>query len=158
MKFKCVETVRHPLPQVWAAMRDHLPDIAAAQDDIAYVKVEKRNTKDPKATHVLSTWCADPPIPGFLKSFIKPDMLIWTDDATWYNDETLCHFNITPNYQVEEIHCQGQIAFAADGAKTTIVTYSGELTIRNTERSSIFIETNFDKVVKGAEKYMKAKR
>ena len=163
MEFKCVDTVKYPLAEAWATMRDQLPEIAAQQDDIAYVKVVKRDKKNTKSVHVVSTWCADPPLPSFLKGFIKPDMLIWTDDALWENEATTCHFNITPNYKVEDIHCAGTILFESAGAKSTRITYSGELTIKKTSRSSIFmsgliitgiealagklIEKNFDKLI-----------
>jgi len=101
----------------------------------------------------------------FLKGFIKPDMLIWTDDAVWENDTTTCHFNIITNYQVEDIRCVGTIKFeGTPKGKSTKIVYSGTLTIRKTARSSMFmtgfiikgieavashlIEQNFDKVVK----------
>jgi hypothetical protein len=174
MEFKCIETVKYPLAQTWATMRDQLADIAAQQDDIAYVKVTKRDKKNPKTMHVISTWCADPPLPSFLKGFIKPDMLIWTDDAIWNNEETICRFNIITNYKVEDIRCVGSIVFEAAGAKSTKITYSGELTIKKTAKSSIFmtgfiikgieavasklIENNFDKVVKAVAEAIKAQK
>jgi hypothetical protein len=164
MEFRCIETVKYPLPLVWATLRDRLHTIAEQQDDIEYVKVEKRSKKNPDSLHVISTWHADPPLPGFLKGFIKPDMLTWTDDAIWQNGATTCHFTITPHYQVEDIRCVGTIAMEAAGAKSTRIIYSGTLTITKTARSSIFmtsliirgiealagklIEHNFAKVVK----------
>jgi hypothetical protein len=175
MDFKCIDTLKHPLPVVWATMRDRLPEIAAMQDDIEYVKVQKRTKKDTRSVHVISSWKTDPPLPAFLKGFIKPDMLIWTDDAVWENDSTTCHFNIITNYQVEDIHCIGTIKFeeAAKG-KSTRITYSGVLTIKKTARSSIFmtgfiikgieavashlIEHNFAKVVKTLDETIKAEK
>ena len=165
MEFKCTETVKYPLATVWPMMRDRLPEIAAMQDDIEYVKVQKRAKKDSQSIHVISTWKTDPPLPAFLKGFIKPDMLIWTDDAVWENDTTTCHFNIITNYQVEDIRCVGTIKFeGTPKGKSTKIVYSGTLTIRKTARSSMFmtgfiikgieavashlIEQNFDKVVK----------
>ena len=165
MEFKCTETLKYPLTTVWPTMRDRLPDIAAMQDDIEYVKVQSRTKKGKESVHVISTWRADPPLPAFLKGFIKPDMLIWTDDAVWENDTTTCHFTIITNYKVEDIQCVGTIRFeeAAKGRSTKII-YSGTLTIQKTARSSIFmtgfiikgieavashlIENNFAKVVK----------
>lgn len=174
MKFKCIDNVKYPIAQVWATMRDQLPEIAAQQDDISYVKVGKRDKKSPKSVHVISTWCADPPLPSFLKGFIKPDMLIWTDDAVWNNESHTCHFNIITNYKVEDIRCVGTIAFEAEGTKSTVITYSGELTIKKTPKSSIFmtgfiikgiegvaskvIENNFEKVVKGVIATIKAQK
>jgi hypothetical protein len=148
MDFKCTETLKHPLAQVWATTRDHLPRVAAKQDDIAYVKVKKRDTKDPRSVHVISTWRADPPLPGFLKGFIKPDMLVWTDDAVWDNEEHVCRFHILPDYQVEDIRCAGTIQFEKVTARSTRVIYSGVLTIARTAKSSIFM-TGF--VIRGIE-------
>jgi hypothetical protein len=134
-------------------------------------KVDKRAKKSPNSVHVISTWKADPPLPSFLKGFIKPGMLIWTDDAVWANDETTCHFNIRTHYQVEDIYCEGIIQCQAAGAKATKITYSGKLTIKRTSKSSIFmtgfiirgiealagtiIERNFTKTVKGLEAFIK---
>jgi hypothetical protein len=174
MHFHCTETLKYPLDSVWTILRDHLPHIAEQQDDIEYVHVRKRDRKTTKSTHVISTWRADPPLPAFLKSFIKPDMLIWTDDATWDDDETTCHFTIITHYQVEDIRCVGTIALEAAGTKSTRITYSGTLTIKKTPQSSIFmtsfiikgieavaskiIEHNFAKVVKTLTKTVKAKK
>ena len=81
MDFKSTETLKFPIALVWATMRDQLPDIASAQDDIEYVKVKVRKRETPKCTHVVSNWKSAPKLPGLVKNLIKPDMLIWTDDA-----------------------------------------------------------------------------
>jgi len=148
MDFHCTETLKYSLPLVWENLRDHLPDVAAAQDDIEYVKVEKRNTKDPKSTHVISTWKSDPPLPSFIKGFIKPDMLIWTDDAVWDNVDHICNFNIITHYKVEDITCVGSIKLEAAGAKSTRIIYSGVFSIKKTSKSSVFM-TGF--IIKGIE-------
>ncbi|MGY2437948.1 hypothetical protein ACW4FQ_32945, partial [Escherichia coli] len=93
--------------------------VASQQDDIEYVKVEQRK-KTTKAVHVISTWKSNPAVPSLIKNFIKDDMLIWTDDATWDNESTTCHFTITPHYKVEDIRCTGTIRFeAAAGGRHT---------------------------------------
>lgn len=164
MDFNCIETVKYPLATAWETMRDHLPQIAAMQEDIEYVKVEKRAKKKPDAVHVISTWKSDPNLPSFLKSFIKPEMLIWTDDAVWDNENFICHFDIATHYKVENITCVGSIKFDPAGTKSTKITYSGIFTIAKTPKSSIFmtgfvirgieavagtlISANFSKVVK----------
>ena len=164
MEFHSVQTVKHPLPTVWATMRDQLPEIASQQADIDYVKVEKRSKKGTTSVHVLSTWKSNPPLPSMIKNFIKPEMLIWTDDALWDNASTICQFTITTHYKVEEIACTGSIIFEAAGSKSTKITYSGAFTITKTKKSSIFmtglvikgietvartiIENNFNRVVK----------
>ena len=148
MDFHCTETLKYPLPLVWETLRDHLPDVAAAQDDIEYVKVEKRSVKKPNSAHVISTWKSDPPLPSFIKGFIKPDMLIWTDDAVWDNDGHICNFNIITHYKVEDITCVGSIKLEAAGAKSTRIIYSGVFTIRKTSKSSVFM-TGF--IIKGIE-------
>ena len=174
MNFKCIETLKHPSPLVWATLRDQLPEIAELQDDIEYVHVEKRTQKPAGTTHVVSTWRADPPVPAFLKGFIKPDMLIWTDDAIWTDVDTTCRFNIITHYKVEDIRCVGTIAVEPEGKKSTRIIYSGTLTIKKTPKSSIFmtgliirgieavaskiIEHNFDKVAKTLDKMIKGKK
>ena len=175
MEFKCTETVKFPLPLVWSTMRDRLPEIAAQQDDIEYVRVEKRTKKTTASVHVISTWKSDPPLPSFLKSFIKADMLIWTDDAIWDNDETTCHFTIITHYKVENIQCVGTIECKSSAAgKSTKIVYSGTLSITKTPKSSIFmtgfvikgieavasslIETNFAKVIKAITQAIKEEK
>jgi len=165
------------MERVWAVTRDHLPEIAELQDDIEYVKVTKRerDKKKPHLTHVISTWRADPPLPALLKGLIKPDMLIWTDEAAWDDNTNTCEFNIITNYKVEDIRCVGSIQFESVSAgKQTKITYSGELTIRKTSKSSILmtgfiiraieslagtiIEHNFAKTVKNIADAAKAKK
>ena len=175
MEFKCTETVKYPLLLVWSTMRDRLPEIAAQLDDIEYVIVEKRTKKKTASVHVISTWKSDPPLPSFLKSFIKPDMLKWTDDAVWDNEETTCHFTIITYYKIEDIQCVGTIDFkSSGGGKSTKIVYSGILSIAKTPKSSIFmtgfvikgieavasslIESNFGKVIKALSETIKAEK
>ena len=140
MDFKCSETLQYPLPLVWERMRDHLTDIATQQDDIAYARVEKRIKKKPNAVHVISTWQADPPLPSFIKGFIRPEMLIWTDDSRWDNDTYITYFHIATHYKVESITCLGTIRFEPQArGKNTKIIFSGILTIAKTSRSSIFL-------------------
>jgi hypothetical protein len=175
MHFECISTVKYPLPIVWETMRDYLPELASQQDDIDYIKVEKRAPKGAISVHVISEWKADPPLPSLIKGFIKPDMLVWIDDADWRNEEHICHFTITPHYQIEEIHCVGSIKFEPEAkGKSTKIIYSGKLTIARTSRSSIFmtgiiikgieavagklIEHNFSKVVKTLDEMIRSQK
>ena len=175
MDFECISIVKYPLPVVWETMRDQLPELVSQQDDIDYIKVQKRAKKGTKSVHVISEWKADPPLPSLIKGFIKPDMLVWIDDADWNNEEHICHFTITPHYQVEEIHCVASIKFEQEAkGKSTKIIYSGTLTIARTSRSSIFmtgiiikgieavasklIEHNFSKVVKTLDETIKGSK
>ena len=102
-------------------------------------------------------------------------MLVWIDDADWNNEEHICHFTITPHYQVEEIHCVASIKFEQEAkGKSTKIIYSGTLTIARTSRSSIFmtgiiikgieavasklIEHNFSKVVRTLDETIKGSK
>jgi hypothetical protein len=175
MKFNTNQILKYPPATVWAAMRDQMHAIVASQNDMDYVRIDQRIQKTPKILHILSTWKADPPLPAFLKSFIKPDMLVWNDDALWDNEKHICDFKIKTHYQVEDIYCTGHITLEAmAGGKSTRIHYSGELTIKKTPRSSIFmtglvirgiesvastlIENNFSKVVKGLGEAIKEQR
>jgi hypothetical protein len=40
MEFENIQTAKYPLDTVWATLRDHLPEIVSAQDDIEYIKVD----------------------------------------------------------------------------------------------------------------------
>lgn len=138
MEFKCTETLHHPLPVVWETIRDRLPEIAALQDDMEYVKVVKRTRKKPDGVHVISQWQAAPPLPAMLKSMIKPEMMLWTEDAIWDNETFTSQFSIETHYKVEDISCIGSIACTKAG-KGTKVTFSGTFSIKKTARSSIFL-------------------
>jgi hypothetical protein len=141
MNFKCIETVKYPLELTWQTLRDHLPEIAASQGDIEYVKVEKRVKKAPNSVNVVSTWKAAPELPGFLLNFIKPEMLIWRDTAVWNNATHTCDFDIETHYKVEDISCIGKIQLEAVGTKSTRIIYSGVFTITKTAKSSIFMNS-----------------
>jgi hypothetical protein len=128
-------------------MRDHLPEIISKQEDIEYIKVGKR-IKHAHTEEVTSTWKAAPQLPAFLKNFIKPDMLIWTEVAVWNNDEHVCDFTIDSHYKIEHIHCVGQIAFETAGKNKTRIIYSGDFRISKTAKSSIFMT---QLIIKGIE-------
>ena len=138
MDFKCTETLHHPLPVVWETIRDRLPEIAALQDDMEYVKVIKRAKKKPDGVHVISQWQAAPPLPAMLKNMIKPEMMLWTEDAVWDNETHSSRFSIETHYKVEDISCVGSIACTKAG-RGTKVTFSGTFTIKKTSKSSVFL-------------------
>lgn len=89
MNFKTVSIIKFPVDTVWDAMLHHLPDIAQEVDDLESI-TEIRRTKQSKGViKVESVWKAKPKLPGMVMKYIKPDMLEWTDSATWREKEKL---------------------------------------------------------------------
>lgn len=128
MNFKTISIIKFPVDITWNTMMNHLPDIATDVDDLESITEVKRTKQAEGVIKVESVWKAKPNLPAMVMKYIKPDMLEWTDSATWKETEKIIDWEIHSHHYYDELYCKGATAFErAMGGKGCKITFSGEL-------------------------------
>lgn len=131
MDFKTLLIIKHPLEAAWAAMRDHLPEIAALTDDIESVQTRERTELSPGILQVVSDWKAVPQIPKPITSYTKPEWFSWTDTAVWNDATKICQWTLQPLAFSEQLEIIGSsLMEPALGGQGTRITIQGKLTFQ----------------------------
>ena len=124
METRTLSIVKHPLAVVWSAMRDRLPEIAAGVDDVESVQLEQRTNREDGALHVVHVWQANPKLPAIIAGHLRPEMLRWTDRATWSAHDFICTWRIEPHHFADRIECHGTTRYeTAMGGRGTRITF-----------------------------------
>ncbi|MFW5966842.1 MAG: DUF2505 family protein [Persicimonas sp.] len=116
------DTIDHPRELVFTTFRDDLDDLDEFLPDIKSITTESREERDEDTTHVVRIWKArDEEIPSLAKKFIKPEMLQWTDRATWNEDEWTCEWEIEVGFLSDAITSKGVNHYHDRDGSTEIV-------------------------------------
>ena len=128
MNFKSISIIKFPVDIAWNTMLHHLPDIAKDVDDLESITEIKRTKQSGGVIKIECVWKAKPKLPAMVMKYIKPDMLEWTDAATWKEKEKIIDWEIHSHHYYDELYCKGATAFErAMGGKGCKITFSGEL-------------------------------
>ena len=129
MQFSIKDSISFPREQVFKAQRDQMPELASYLNDIESITVEEREDDGP-ISKLVNLWIAGgTDIPAAARSFVKPEMLRWTDYATWNQDEWKCDWKLVLGFLQDAVSVSGTTSFAEQGERTT-VTIAGDITIR----------------------------
>lgn len=121
--------VKYPQEDVWAAVRDRLPEMVPYLDDVKSITQEYR-LQNPDSVELINIWQADIDLPAKVKSIIDVDKLKWTDSAEWIESKQQCLWVIEPHFFKGRIDCTGSTRFEpAIGGRGTRITFAGELGI-----------------------------
>lgn len=162
------ETVFKTFRDDLVALLPHLPDIKA---------IEVKDRKEEGAVvKVVNFWKADAAeIPRLAQAFVKPEMLEWTDYATWDGEKWSCSWNMEVGFLKDAVTCKGVTTYVEKGADQTEVTIKGELSVDARKISGVprigagkigdviegfvvrLITPNLTQVNRGLESYLKAK-
>ena len=128
MDFKTVTIVKYPVAVVWQTMQQHLAAIASNVPDIDTVTPVNCQRNEEGQLLMVNTWKAKPPLPDFLAKFVQPEMLTWTDSATWDDAKKHCRWEIQSHYFKERMTCIGLTSFEpAIGGRACRLTFEGNL-------------------------------
>lgn len=130
MEIRSTDVVNHPLEEVYATFRDRMPEITEFIRNVDRIVVEKRENLGKGKVHLINHWYAVGEIPPVARSFVKPDMLSWRDDATWDDATRTASWNLETFFFRESVKCYGKTHFAARGDQATEVRIEGNLEIR----------------------------
>lgn len=128
MKFTVIDEIPFPLEQVFAAHRDKLPDMVSYMPNVDKIVVESR-VEDGDVVKLVNIWhAAETEVPALARPFITPDLLRWTDRASWDEDEHTADWQIELGFLPDAISCKGHNTFEEfDGV--TRITMEGELIV-----------------------------
>lgn len=128
--FQCLVGLRQPLDRVAPAIRDRLPEIAPALEDVETIRTVASVARSDGGLALVNEWRVNPKLPAALNGYITPDMLGWLDHADWSADLTHCRWRIEPYFMAEAIRCSGETRFEpAMGGRGTRATFEGTLDI-----------------------------
>lgn len=130
MEIRSTDVVNHPVEEVYATFRDRMPEITEYIRNVDRIVVEKRENLGKGKVHLINHWYAVGEIPPVARSFVKPDMLSWRDDATWDDATRTASWNLETFFFRESVKCYGKTHFAARGDQATEVRIEGNLEIR----------------------------
>lgn len=127
MKLKSICVLKHPREKVWVAIRDRLPEIVQLLEDIEGVTVQSRDEGADKTVRLVNVWHAKPQLPAIVASYIKPEMLAWTDRAEYRTETFICHWKLEPHFFTDRIECSGCTRYEpAMGGRGTRVTFEAD--------------------------------
>ena len=128
MNFKTISIIKFPVDTAWHTMMNKLPDIANGVDDLESITEIERCPLPGDITKVVNVWRSKPKLPAIVMKYITPDMLAWTDTATWREKDKTIEWEIRSHHFHEQMHCKGTTVFApAIGGKGCRLTFSGSL-------------------------------
>ncbi len=128
MNFKTISIIKFPVGIAWNTMLHHLPDIAKDVDDLESITEIERINISEEIIKVVNIWEAKPKLPAIIMKHIQPDMLQWTDTATWKEKEKIIEWQIHSHHFHEEMQCKGTTVFEnAMGGKGCRLTFSGSI-------------------------------
>jgi hypothetical protein len=78
---------------------------------------------------LVNIWSGGGDIPAAVRSILSPDMLKWTDYATWDSDRWTCEWTIESHSFKEAVRCSGTNRFIEIDPDRTRLEIRGELQI-----------------------------
>ncbi len=128
MKINVVTNIPFPLADVFAATRDHMPELAEFMPNIDSIKVESRIENEDGSVELVNRWSsASTEIPAAARSLIDASSIYWLDHAHWKPGETRCSWRLEMGFMADRIHCSGTTAYSAISESETAMRIEGEL-------------------------------
>ena len=129
-KIDIKDEVAYNREKVFETFRDQLTDLVPHLPDVESVIVKERKEVDENTMEIVNLWSAEAEeIPRLARPFIKPEMLNWTDYATWREDKWTCEWRMEVGFLSEAVTCQGKTEYIARGEDKTEVVIKGELNV-----------------------------
>jgi hypothetical protein len=124
--------VRQPLDEVWAAVRDRLPEIAGRLEDLESVVTLQHIEEADGRLRLLNRWTARQRIPAPLRGVVGADTISWLDRAEWMGASRTCLWTIAPSVLPDHVQCSGSTRYEpAMAGRGTRVTFEGTFALRS---------------------------
>lgn len=125
--FRDLVVVKHPLDQIWTAVRDRLPELADHLDDIESIACLEHERVDEARHRLVNRWQSTQRIPAVLQSRLGTAEVAWIDRNEWDDRTRTCTWAIEPSVLPEHIRCAGRTIYEpAMGGRGTRIRFSGE--------------------------------
>ena len=120
-KIDIKDDINFPIDKVYATMRDDLSKTADYLPNIDSIEVEKYERTGDETVEVVNVWKAsETEVPKLASSFIKPEMLKWTDYATWHDGASRVDWKLVLGFLPEAVSCSGSTTYRAKGDRTEV--------------------------------------
>ena len=128
MQINVVTQIPFPLADVFAATRDHMPELAEFMPNIDAITVESRVEHDDGSVELVNRWTsASTEIPTVARTLVDASSIYWLDRAHWKPGETRCTWSLEMGFMADRIHCSGTTAYEAISETETAMRIVGEL-------------------------------
>jgi len=164
-------TIPFARSKVFAAYRDHLPDLVPYLPNIRAITITSRSDEG-QVVKLLNRWKGGGEIPGAVRKFLSEGMLEWDDHATWNEADWTCAWRtVVPAFK-EAVDATGKNVFEEVSAEVTRMTIGGDLKVDAGKVKGVprllsgtvspmieaflvnAIKPNFSEVAKGVEKFL----
>jgi hypothetical protein len=152
MEISVVTTIPYPLEQVFAAMRDHLPELAAYMPNVDSIVVESREELSEHRVQLVNRWnAAKTEIPPVARPFVDASRMFWTDYADWESDLHRCSWRLKTGFMSDNVNCKGTTTYVATEADRTELRISGMLSL---DLRGLLPRFVIKRATKGVEKFV----
>jgi hypothetical protein len=122
-------TVHHPRPLVFQALRDRLTEVAQFIPNVTAIDPIERVEQGPGKHRIVNVWHGEGSIPAVARRFVKPDMLKWTDRASWDEDTWTCDWEQETAFFTDRVSCSGQNRFVELEPDVTRIEIRGQFAL-----------------------------
>ena len=171
MDISIKSTIPFPINDVFAAMRDHMPELVPFMPNVQEIIVEERRQSG-NTLHLRNRWIpSQTEIPSVARPFIDAKRTYWIDHAQWKDNTNACSWRLEMAFMPERIDCTGSTSFVALSDTQTQMIIKGTLSLnlkglvprlllgRATKSVEGFVskmvEPNFQKTTEALTNYLK---
>ncbi|MCS6797098.1 MAG: hypothetical protein NZ898_00980 [Myxococcota bacterium] len=128
MRFEADAVLRFDRETAFAAWRDELPALCAYLPNVQRIEVVEREQEGP-IVRLVNVWTGGGEIPAAVRSILRPEMLQWTDHATWDAERYECDWTIRSHAFPEAVRARGLNRFISLAPDRTRLEIRGEIEI-----------------------------
>jgi len=163
--------------KVFETFREDLVELIDYLPNIEHIEQKSYERVDEDTIEVVNIWeAAEKDVPSLARRFVEPEMLQWTDNATWREDDWVCDWEMEVNFLEDAIDCKGQTRYLEADDGTTKIHIDGDLEVDASEIPGVprlvankvgnavenfvvkLIEPNLSDVNQGLQDYLETQR
>ena len=120
-KIDIKDTVTYDRDTVYTTFRDNLVELLPYLPTVKAIEQKSYDRADDTTVNIVNVWhAADEDIPAVASKFIKPEMLMWTDTATWRDDEYSVEWDMEVGFMQAAVSCTGKTTYSQKGDQTQV--------------------------------------
>lgn len=124
MHIESTDRVARPASEVFPLVRDRLPELLPYLPDVERIERLSYQEQPGNRVAIVNRWTASTKPPAAVARFLPPDLLVWTDTATWRADDWEVDYRLEGfGYEVVGVN-----RFAPDG-DGTLVKIQADITL-----------------------------
>jgi hypothetical protein len=173
VKLESDTKIAFPREQVWNTYVEELEKLIEYLPNVSNIERKSRE-EAADVIKLVRLWTAKATLPDVAKSIVKPNMMQWTDYASWDHGKYRCDWRIESGALPKALECGGSTLYE-ETSSGCLVSLRGNLTIHPehvpgvprilartiqpiVERVIVAgIEPNLRGIASGVEKYLKAR-